>query len=128
MTDDTKPQKTISVDVQYSTDGKGNCGNGRYLATAFKYRVHVNKHDTQLIYQLSDATPAAIGFTGYTASVPGQLGPATISNGGRTMTIVDADTDAPMLIEVTLLMADNFGYDPEVSNDPVPMPEETASQ
>ena len=116
-----KPQKTTQVDVQYSTDGKGNVGNGRYQADCDHYQITVGKKDTLLVYQLTNDTPAPIIFTGYSADVPGQLGPATITNKGRTISMNDADSGTQVqTIKVTLLLADTFGYDPEVINQPEP--------
>lgn len=118
---DNKIEKTINVTVQYRNDGSGNVGNGRYQADCDQYTITVGKKNTTIIYKLTADTPAPIIFTGYSADVQGQLGKATISDNGRTISMNDADSGSePQLIKVTLLFADTFGYDPEVQNVPDP--------
>jgi hypothetical protein len=118
---DNKHDETAVVDVQYALDGKGNSTDGRYQVSCDPNNITVRQKDTGIAYQLSEGTPATIVFDGYTHSPSGQLGKATISQDGRTMSLNDRNTTKEV-IKVTLLFKDNavFGFDPEVTNDPVP--------
>lgn len=116
-----KREITVSVEVQYSNDGTGNCGGGRYMVTCDPDGITVVKRNTTIIYQLSSTTPKAVILTGYTADVQGQLGEPAFTNQGRTMSINDADSNTEtQKIKVTLLLADTFADDPEVTNAPDP--------
>lgn len=116
---DNSNAKTIQVTVAYTTDGSGNSGGGRFNVTCVKQSIVVHNPNTDIIYQMTDATPKDIIFTGFTAYPNDQLGPAVITNNGRTMTTVDAMTSkVKEKIAVTLLFAETFGFDPEVTNEP----------
>lgn len=118
------PTKKVSVDVQPAPDGKGNSTDGRYNITCVDYSITVRKKNTDIIYQMTNDTPKGIVFTGFTAEPEGQLGAPAITSNGTKMTSTDALTNTEKeAIKVTLLFSNgtsNFGYDPEVINDPRP--------
>lgn len=116
---DSGNTKTVDVTVVYTPDGSGNSGNGRFNVTCVKQSIVVHNKNTDIIYQMTSDTPADIIFTGFTAYPNDQLGAAVITNNGRTMTTVDAMTStAKEKIAVTLLFAETFSFDPEVTNEP----------
>jgi hypothetical protein len=121
MNDYNKHQKIAEVDVQYALDGKGNSSDGRYQVSCDPNNVIVGEKNTAIIYELSETTPEAIIFDGYTQSPSGQLSKPAISEDGRVMTFIDSNT-TKQVFKLTLLFKDNavFGFDPEVTNNPVP--------
>ena len=118
----TKSAITVMVDVQQATDGNGNCSGGHYQASCDQEGISVQDKGIQITYQLTDATPAGIVFTGFSASPAGQLTPPSISPDGRSMKTIDIDTRTGT-IKVDLEFRNGssaFVYDPEVTNDTPP--------
>jgi hypothetical protein len=117
----SKQQIAVMVDVQYATNGDGNCSGGRFQASCDQEGITVREKNVEITYRLTDATPGGIIFHGFTAAPAGQLSKPTISKDGRTMTTIDSDTRAGA-IKVDLEFQDTtvFVYDPEVENVPDP--------
>jgi hypothetical protein len=121
MNDNNKHQKIAVVDVQYALDGKGNSTDGRYQVSCDPDNITVGDKNTTIVYELSGTTPEGIVFNGYTQTPAGQLAKPSISQDGRVMSINDSNT-IKEVFKLTLLFKDNavFGFDPEVTNNPVP--------
>lgn len=82
--------------------------------------------DTVINYQLIDPTPAGVRFAGASVSPDNaQLSSPAISPSGKLITFSDANTLAETL-NLTLQFVDSdateFAVDPEIKNDPQPLP------
>lgn len=83
----------------------------------------VTKKNTEMVYQLSEDTPAGMVFTGMRASPPGEMGAPTVSANGRQIAFNNANSKKEAM-SVSLAIGGEVDLEamPEVINDPQPSP------
>lgn len=104
---------TITFTISYS--------NGAFISTPASQTATAK--NTTISFVFSDDTPKKFTFTGYSSNdSKQQLGTATISSDGRSMTVPNANTEAET-INITCNITDtetrgSYGSHSEVENDP----------
>lgn len=110
-------QKVIKVKV------RANGKPGGYDISFAPPSTKVSKKNTEMVYQLSEDTPAGMVFTGMRASPSGEMGAPTVSAKGRQIAFNNANSKKETMA-VTLAIGGEVDLEavPEVINDPQPSP------
>ena len=112
-------------DKQKITKVKVRPGNkpGSYDISFAPPSNKVTKKNTEMVYQLTDDSPAGIRFTGMRASPGGEMGTPSVSANGRAISFNNANTKKEA-VAVTLGLGGEVDLEavPEVINDPQPTP------
>lgn len=94
---------------------------GSYEVSCEPNNPTIKKKNTMMVYQLTSATPAGIRFISSSATPQGEMGPATVSNQGRTISFNNANTKKEKVkVKLELEGTITIYTEPEVTNDPQP--------